>query len=307
MTAIPDDRLALVFTCCHPALALDAQVALTLREVGGLDHRGDRARVPRRRSRRSPSGSSGRSAASATPGSRSGCRPTTCCPTGCRASCACSTSSSTRGTRRAPARTLVRTDLCAEAIRLAKLVVRPDAGRAGGARACWRCCSCRTPGGPRGSGRTASSSSSPSRTAALWDAARDRRGPAPARTGPAAPLARPVPAPGGDRRRARPGQRSLGHRRRLRAARGDRPLADRPAQPRGRGRARRRRRGGARARSTRSRGSTATTTCTVRGPTCSAGSAGATRRSRPMTERSALTANETERRFYAGRLDELRA
>lgn len=36
MTAIPDDRLALVFTCCHPALSLDAQVALTLREVGGL-------------------------------------------------------------------------------------------------------------------------------------------------------------------------------------------------------------------------------------------------------------------------------
>jgi RNA polymerase sigma-70 factor (ECF subfamily) len=36
MTTIPDDRLALVFTCCHPALALDAQVALTVREVGGL-------------------------------------------------------------------------------------------------------------------------------------------------------------------------------------------------------------------------------------------------------------------------------
>lgn len=36
MTTIPDDRLALVFTCCHPALAADAQVALTLREVGGL-------------------------------------------------------------------------------------------------------------------------------------------------------------------------------------------------------------------------------------------------------------------------------
>ncbi|MEZ5100684.1 MAG: sigma-70 family RNA polymerase sigma factor [Thermoleophilia bacterium] len=34
--AIPDERLALVFTCCHPALALDAQVALTLRLVGGL-------------------------------------------------------------------------------------------------------------------------------------------------------------------------------------------------------------------------------------------------------------------------------
>jgi RNA polymerase sigma-70 factor (ECF subfamily) len=36
VNAIPDDRLALVFTCCHPALATDAQVALTLREVGGL-------------------------------------------------------------------------------------------------------------------------------------------------------------------------------------------------------------------------------------------------------------------------------
>src|SRR5437870_3942038 len=33
---IPDDRLKLIFTCCHPALALDAQVALTLRTLGGL-------------------------------------------------------------------------------------------------------------------------------------------------------------------------------------------------------------------------------------------------------------------------------
>jgi RNA polymerase sigma-70 factor (ECF subfamily) len=36
VSAIPDERLALVFTCCHPALAADSQVALTLREVGGL-------------------------------------------------------------------------------------------------------------------------------------------------------------------------------------------------------------------------------------------------------------------------------
>jgi RNA polymerase sigma-70 factor (ECF subfamily) len=35
-TVIPDERLELVFTCCHPALALDAQVALTLRTLGGL-------------------------------------------------------------------------------------------------------------------------------------------------------------------------------------------------------------------------------------------------------------------------------
>jgi len=33
---IPDERLELIFTCCHPALALDAQVGLTLRTLGGL-------------------------------------------------------------------------------------------------------------------------------------------------------------------------------------------------------------------------------------------------------------------------------
>jgi RNA polymerase sigma-70 factor (ECF subfamily) len=35
-TSIPDDRLRLIFTCCHPALATEAQVALTLRTLGGL-------------------------------------------------------------------------------------------------------------------------------------------------------------------------------------------------------------------------------------------------------------------------------
>jgi RNA polymerase sigma-70 factor (ECF subfamily) len=33
---IPDERLELIFTCCHPALATDSQVALTLRTLGGL-------------------------------------------------------------------------------------------------------------------------------------------------------------------------------------------------------------------------------------------------------------------------------
>jgi RNA polymerase sigma-70 factor, ECF subfamily len=36
-TAIPDERLSLVFACCHPALAIDAQIALTLRSLGGLE------------------------------------------------------------------------------------------------------------------------------------------------------------------------------------------------------------------------------------------------------------------------------
>ncbi|TML90566.1 MAG: sigma-70 family RNA polymerase sigma factor [Actinobacteria bacterium] len=35
-TSFPDERLELIFTCCHPALATEAQVALTLRTLGGL-------------------------------------------------------------------------------------------------------------------------------------------------------------------------------------------------------------------------------------------------------------------------------
>ena len=34
--SIPDDRLKLMFTCCHPSLALETQVALTLHTLGGL-------------------------------------------------------------------------------------------------------------------------------------------------------------------------------------------------------------------------------------------------------------------------------
>ena len=36
-TEIEDDRLRLIFTCCHPALAIEARVALTLRSLGGLE------------------------------------------------------------------------------------------------------------------------------------------------------------------------------------------------------------------------------------------------------------------------------
>ena len=42
---IPDERLRLIFTCCHPALPMEARVALTLRTVGDLITR-DRSRVP---------------------------------------------------------------------------------------------------------------------------------------------------------------------------------------------------------------------------------------------------------------------
>ncbi len=38
-SALQDDRLQLIFTCCHPALAIEAQLALTLRTLGGLNTR----------------------------------------------------------------------------------------------------------------------------------------------------------------------------------------------------------------------------------------------------------------------------
>ena len=43
---MPDDRLRLIFTCCHPALRPQARVALTLRDPRRLHHRRDRQRLP---------------------------------------------------------------------------------------------------------------------------------------------------------------------------------------------------------------------------------------------------------------------
>ncbi len=79
--AIPDERLELIFTCCHPALALDAQVALTLRTLGRPV---DRARS------RAPSSCPEATMAQrlvrakrkikTAPASPSAFRPSTCCP-----------------------------------------------------------------------------------------------------------------------------------------------------------------------------------------------------------------------------------
>ena len=76
-----DDRLRLVFLCCHPALAIEAQVALTLRLVCGVTSRTSRARSwsPSRPWR---PGSPGPRRRSWRPGSRSGCRLPPSCRTG---------------------------------------------------------------------------------------------------------------------------------------------------------------------------------------------------------------------------------
>ena len=72
---VPDERLRLLFTCCHPALSPEARVALTLRTLGGLSTEAVARALPAARRRRSPSGSSARSARSATRASPTGCRP----------------------------------------------------------------------------------------------------------------------------------------------------------------------------------------------------------------------------------------
>jgi RNA polymerase sigma-70 factor (ECF subfamily) len=81
---IPDDRLRLIFTCCHPALPPDSRVALTLRLVGGLST-AEIARAFLVPEPTTPSGSCGPSGRSATgasrtrcpkgPSGRRGCRP----------------------------------------------------------------------------------------------------------------------------------------------------------------------------------------------------------------------------------------
>lgn len=134
--AVHDDRLRLVFTYCHPSLATSAQVALTLRLLGGLTTREiaraflvpeatmaqrlvrakakiRATRIPYRVPHRGrPAGATAR-------------RPRGRLP-----------SSTTEGHTASSGEGLTRPDLCAEAVRLSRLAAsRADARRTGGPRA----------------------------------------------------------------------------------------------------------------------------------------------------------------------------
>jgi RNA polymerase sigma-70 factor (ECF subfamily) len=81
--ALRDDRLRLIFTCCHPALGNGVQVALTLRLLGGLSPPA-RSRTPSwYRSRPWRSGWYGPKPRSVRQRSRTGCRTRPICPTAC--------------------------------------------------------------------------------------------------------------------------------------------------------------------------------------------------------------------------------
>ena len=81
--AVRDDRLRLIFTCCHPALAPAAQVALTLRLLGGLTTARDRARLPGARADHGAAAGPGQGQDPRRAASRTGSRPRPTCPTGC--------------------------------------------------------------------------------------------------------------------------------------------------------------------------------------------------------------------------------
>jgi hypothetical protein len=82
VSSIPDERLALIFTCCHPALAVESQVALTLRLLGGLTTAEIAAAFL---NRRADDGPAPRAGEAEDPGSRSASRRTMRSPTAWRA------------------------------------------------------------------------------------------------------------------------------------------------------------------------------------------------------------------------------
>ena len=135
--AVPDDRLRLIFTCCHPALATGVQVALTLRLLGGLTT----AEIAR--AFLTPEATMAQRLVRAKgkirdAGSPTAFRRSAICPARLRAVLAVVYLIFNEGYTASSGDRLVRDDLCAEAIRLGRAARRPDARRARGAWACSR-------------------------------------------------------------------------------------------------------------------------------------------------------------------------
>ena len=211
MTTITDDRLRLIFTCCHPALAIEAQVALTLRTLGGLTTE-EIAGVPGARRRRWRNGWCAPRARSARRGdplsrarSRRSARPA-------RRGAGGRLPHLQRGLCRQRGDALVRRELCAEAIRLhcgssARFCPR----RRWRSNGCWRC-SATTRGARRAATTTGSTVLLADQDRAFRTPGQIAEGLAPVRAAPSgAPsgrMCRKPPSPRSTRRRRRPTRRT---------------------------------------------------------------------------------------------------
>ena len=150
-SVVRDDQLRLIFTCCHPALALEARVALSLRTLcGSVDGR-DRAGAARARGDDGQAPGTGQGARSSVPTSRTVSRPTTSCPIGSLAVLAVVYLVFTEGHTATSGEHLVRFDLCDEAAPARPPAARAAARRSRGRRVCSPCCCSPTPAGRRGS------------------------------------------------------------------------------------------------------------------------------------------------------------
>ena len=133
MHPIPDDQLRLIFTCCHPALAPGGRRRADAAHPRRPHDARDRARVPRPGAHARPAA---RPREEEDPRGRDrlrGAAAASAWPTGWMPCCACCTSCSTRDTMRSSGEALIRRELCAEAIRLARVVADAAARRARGA------------------------------------------------------------------------------------------------------------------------------------------------------------------------------
>ena len=178
--AVEDDRLRLLFTCCHPALAMEARVALTLRMVGGLTVPEIAQRLPGAGGRDGPADHPGEGARSRPRGSPTACRTAEDLPDPGRRGARSALPRLQRGLPRlgpeedAP----IRRDLTSEAIRLTRIMrsLFPEvpAGRPG----CWptlkSATSCAATPWRRGVSWRAAARAGPRR---LVDRRADRRGP----------------------------------------------------------------------------------------------------------------------------------